>query len=267
MSAERALPAEADEQAKAAPHPLKVVEAASLSSTSDATSGGMTKTQVKGSSLGSLKLAWLDQVTADTGASDAAFRVGHIIAQHINDRERKAWPKLSTIALRLGRVERSIRDAVHELVRRSHLESSKRGSGNLNQYALLINGLSIEDRDRAQAEAVAISKSAATKRRSASSATSADRVSAKAFESFMEAFPPREVKHDLARARAAYETNLMNGTSSEVMLAGAQAYHSFCYAQKNTGTDQVCGAHYWLEIGGWRASDPDDLIPDDGEFL
>ena len=56
------------------PRPLKLVEEAAppLGSTQSSESTKGTSTRTKGSSLGSLKLDWIDQVASDRGTSDAA---------------------------------------------------------------------------------------------------------------------------------------------------------------------------------------------------
>lgn len=247
-----------------APPLLKVVEAAAASPQNDP-HARETK-RAKGSSLGSLRLTWLEQVTNDTGVTDAAFRIGHKIAEHINERELCAWPKLSTIASLLGRSERSVRDGVHTLTHRQHLECSKRGSGNLNQYELVLNNLTVEERDRAEAAAVAAVKAASSKRKAEAICPSQSQEPESAFDRFMEVFPTREGGHRVSVARSTYELNLQYDTTEDEMLAGVEAYAKFCDAHGYTGTRTVYDADEWLNIGGWNAVDPDE-IPQSGKLV
>ena len=245
-----------------APHLLKVVEAASASSQNDPQKQEDRKT--KRSKLGSLRLNWLEQVTNDTGVTDAAFRFGHKIAEHINEDEMCAWPRMSTIASLLGRSERSVRDGVHTLVHRRHLACSKRGSGNLNQYVLLLNGLTVEERDHAETAALAASKAPSGKRkREASTPPIQSQEPANTFDRFMATFPLRGEPHDYEMARASYERNLSKGVPASVMQAGAEVYKAVCDETKATGGNWVWEAYGWLDYRGWREADPDDISYDD----
>lgn len=247
-----------------APYPLRLVEAASTSALDDQSSVKSTK----GTPLGSLKLRWIDQITSDTGAPDAAVRVGLVIARHINDRSRRAWPKLTTIACQLGRKERSVRDSVHALADRQHLGITKRGSGNLNQYELLQNGLTVEERDRAQIATAAAGKAASRKPEAEARGAHAEQSKVvSAFERFMAVFPHRDHAGDRGRILAMFERCLKDGITTDTILSGAEAFREFCDEKGITGTGLACEADVWLSIQGWRAVDPSAIPPDDEDWL
>lgn len=186
-----------------------------------------------------------------------------IIARYINDRQRRAWPKIDTIARELGKTDRTVRDGVHTLVHRGHLGRSKRGSGNLNQYELLLNDLTVEERDSAEAAGKA-AKAASSQREPKAETRDTPAESGKpvdSFDLFMAAFPPRDRIHDRDSARAVYEDLLKAGATAERMLLGAEAYRRFSDANRFTGTDRVYGADCWLDIQGWIADDPEEIDP------
>ncbi|MHC2089011.1 helix-turn-helix domain-containing protein [Methylobacterium sp. CM6244] len=219
----------------------------------------------RGRSLASFKLDWLDQVSSDDEVADAAFRVGYIIAQHVNDKTRVAWPKIETISKLLNKCERSVRASVHSLSGRKHIRCSKRGSGNLNQYELLLNDLSVEDRSRASSVAAEIRR--ITSRVSALSNSKSRSTFSSQFERFMEAFPHKPDGHDLSAARYVYGLNLQYGTTADEMLAGAKAYAKFCSLRGYTGTSRVYEAEDWLDISAWRTIDPDGIPLDERSGL
>lgn len=208
--------------------------------------------RAKDTSLGSLKLKWMDQIETDLGLSDVAVRVGSAIRRHINKQTRRAWPRMETIANGLGRNERTVRDAVHALVRRQHLAVCKRGSGNLNQYELVVNDLTVEARNIAEAAATAVSRKPKKVKELAARIDEA----MSPFDRFIAAFPAQDRQYPPALAARRYEEWLAAGVTAATLLAGAEAYRELCDARGHTGTLKVEPPARWLKMRGWLELPP-----------
>jgi hypothetical protein len=78
---------------------------------------------------------WLNQVNTDSGISATAFRLTFAISQFINRGTLEAWPGQDTLAGIIGVSERTVRNALAELVARGHLEVTPgHGPKNPNRY-------------------------------------------------------------------------------------------------------------------------------------
>lgn len=84
--------------------------------------------------------AWLNQVVNDPGVAGSAFKVGYVIAQHINEKTGEAWPGLDTIAEKIAMSEGTAFAGVRSLSARGHLHVThgRRGSGHSNRYRLIV---------------------------------------------------------------------------------------------------------------------------------
>jgi hypothetical protein len=74
------------------------------------------------------KLTWLDQVVRDHRVSDLGFRVGYVLASHVNRKSLEAWPTHETLTNALAVSRSSVIRAIAELERTGHL-AVKRAHG------------------------------------------------------------------------------------------------------------------------------------------
>jgi hypothetical protein len=81
------------------------------------------------------KLRWLDQLLADQGVSDGAFRLGYLLAsRYINRRTRDSFCGQERLATDLDITARAVRKLLDQLVLRGHLLIAKtRGRGHINR--------------------------------------------------------------------------------------------------------------------------------------
>jgi hypothetical protein len=79
---------------------------------------------------------WLNQINSDRGMITAtAFRLAFTIGQYINRGTLEAWPGQDTLAGIIGVTERTVRNALAELVARGHLDVTPgHGPENPNRY-------------------------------------------------------------------------------------------------------------------------------------
>jgi hypothetical protein len=81
------------------------------------------------------KLRWLDQVAADPGVADGAFRLAyHLASRYINRKTGDSFCGQERLATDLGTTSRNIRKLLDQLVSREHLLIAKaRGRGHINR--------------------------------------------------------------------------------------------------------------------------------------
>jgi hypothetical protein len=96
--------------------------------------GGQYQKSKRGDSFTRDMFTWLNQVNADS-VSATAFRLTYAIGQFINRGTLEAWPGQPTLAGIIGVTERTVRNAVAELVANGHLEVTPgHGPKNPNRY-------------------------------------------------------------------------------------------------------------------------------------
>jgi hypothetical protein len=93
------------------------------------------------------QFAWLRQVAYDRGLPQAASRVAAALTKYFNYRDHDGWAWMSqdTIALDLGVTDRTVRQALSDLVKRGHLIAKRRGMRETNLYHLALKN---EESDR-----------------------------------------------------------------------------------------------------------------------
>lgn len=80
------------------------------------------------------KLAWIEQLTLDSGLSRGGLRVGLRIASYLNRQNGQAWPAQTTLSDELDVQPRGIRYAIRELIERGHMVAVRPNRQKTNRY-------------------------------------------------------------------------------------------------------------------------------------
>lgn len=86
-------------------------------------------------------IRWLDQVAADRNVPSSAFRVGYVIAHHVNEDAGEACPSAETIAKECGLNATVARTTINSLVDNGYISMKSgrfQGGGRPNRYRLIL---------------------------------------------------------------------------------------------------------------------------------
>ena len=84
---------------------------------------------------------WLTRVADDPAVPPLAFKVAFVLSGYVNSGSGKAWPSRETLARRLGRTKRCIRDCIDRLREAGHLVVTVgHGRGRTSTYEMAEKG-------------------------------------------------------------------------------------------------------------------------------